>query len=145
MSIQANINQLLTMAAIGAKFIPGSEEKFAARKAEKGIRILEKEEKVLGEKTDMSDVDVARSHEILGEKTALRKKAYEAAPTGKRYEEYRKARGFSETTVTPEYEPEEIAFIKAQKQREAKEQIEHDRLAQSREDIRNKLLDWRNK
>lgn len=113
--IQGSINQLLTMAAVGAKLTPGSEEKFEAYQAEKGIKRLEQEAKVLSEKTDMSDTDVARSQEILGEKTELRKKAYEAFPTGKRYEEYRKSRSFSEPMVTPEYTPEEIAFEEAQR------------------------------
>lgn len=136
MSIQANINQLLTMVAVGAKFMPGSEEKFELRKINKQMEGYKKQASFYEAPYEsLSEGEIKAGEKLATDVTAASERRFELDPTSENYDKY--MQNIKGTEVMK-------AQGRAELERRAKEQVERERLAKSREDIRNKLLDWRN-
>ena len=135
MSIQANINQLLTMVAVGAKVIPGSKEKFELRKINKQMEDYKKRASFYNTPYESRSAGEIAAGEKLAENiVTASERRFEVDPTAENYNKY--MQNIRETDAMKSYGRAEL-------ERRAKEQLERKRLSKSREEIRAKLLAWR--
>lgn len=137
MSIQANINQLLTMVAVGAKVMPGSEEKFELKKIKKQMENYKKQASLYDEAPyeSLSEGEIKAGEELAEKVILASERRFEVDPTAENYDKYMQNIKGTESMK---------AYGRAELDRRAKEQLERERLAKSREEIKTKLLDWRN-
>lgn len=135
MSIQANINQLLTMVAVGAKVMPGSEEKLELRKINKQMEDYKKQASFYNAPYESrSEGEIAASEKLAENIVTASERRFEVDPTAENYNKYMQNIKESESMKS---------YGRAEIERRAKEQLERERLSKSREEIRAKLLAWR--
>ena len=135
MSIQANINQLLTMVAVGTKVMPGSAEKLELRKINKQMEGYKKQSSFYEAPYEsLSEGEIAAGEKLSEDITTASERRFEVDPTAENYAKY--MQNIRETESMK-------AFGRAELERRAKEQLERERLAKSRKEIRSKLLNWR--
>lgn len=164
-NIQANLNQLLTMAAVGAKLAPGSEKRAEIYQTKKQIKDLTAQERLIAEsgtkmvgeafsepdsekKFDEGSERLLEATNYRGEITALHKKLFELQPSTANYEAYRKNLGWErafEPMDLDEDEEEETPKAPSIKERLREKADAERELAEEtrREEIRKSLLSWR--
>lgn len=139
MSIQANINQLLGMAAVYGRFSPGYEKRQEISAAKKAVKSAEKLTEASSKGISAADFEsnfkpiTAGAHvwkEAKEGEMSARKRLYEANPSKKNLQKYRQSR------VIALGEPEDLIVAqteRAKAEREARQQVEQERLRKTRE------------
>jgi hypothetical protein len=144
-NIQANLNQLLTMVAVGAKLAPGAETRAEIYGAKKSLASQKERASLIdkkAEKTPLTEAEIDIREELANEIVGASRKLFHAQPNEESYERYKnnlEEAGLMETSLEKEREqlPSYQARKRAEMERELKEEMR-------REEIRKSLLDWRN-
>lgn len=89
MSFQGSINNLLSTVAVASRLSPGFESKQAAAAAEKKLKVLEKQQAQITEATEGS-TEHKIYQDIQEQKKAASKQLFEAKPSSKTYNQYRR-------------------------------------------------------
>lgn len=133
MSIQSNINQIISVAGVLAGMNP--QVKALGEKTTQ-LRDLKKRESVLAKQYDVAKYDLNKQEQIEADLTGITEERFNVSPTAKNYEEvlrstYQAPSALSEESVA---ENRQLS-AQLQKEKEAREalEIEQERLRKSKE------------
>lgn len=148
MNIQANINQLLSIAAVAARLDPTVEARTEASTAQRQLAKAEKKLNIVdvnAEKSPLSSEEKMHKAKLSEEVVGAAEQIFTAKPTLKNY------KAFLKRLEKQQGLEEETAQIEAQKRRASIQQELRDRAQAEREfaentrreEIRKSLLNWR--
>lgn len=148
MNIQANINQLLSIAAVAARLDPTLESRTEAATAKRQLAKAEKKLNIVdikAEKGPLTSAEKKHQKKLGEEVVGAAEQIFTAKPTLANYE------AFSKHLEKQQELKEETAQIEAQKRRASIQQELRDRAQAEREyaentrreEIRKSLLNWR--
>lgn len=132
MSFQGSINNLLSTVAVAGRLSPEFDSKQAAAAAEKKLKVLEKQEAQITY-ADPGSTEDKIYQDIQEQKQAASKQLFEAKPSSKTYNQYRKARwSAGEPFMTIPADQEEILIERANMEAEARLLRENERVQRTR-------------